>query len=185
VLANFRPRELWIGANPPTPALQALFAEAKRLDIAVIRHTAGDVFRLGDAQVQVLAPAADWRLATRPRNNDSLAIKVTFGATSALLAGDVEKSVERRIAQLDARADVLKVAHHGSATSTTPELLAATQPRFAVISAGPYNHFGHPRPEVLRRLAAARVATFRTDTEGAITFYLNGRTVQTMLPSLR
>ena len=68
--------------------------------------------------------------------------------------------------------------------SYRPDLLAAAHPRYAVISAGLYNQFGHPRPEVLSRLAAAHVTTFRTDTEGAVTFYLDGRTVRVTLPNL-
>jgi competence protein ComEC len=170
VLANFRPRELWVGVNPPTAAMQALLSEAARLGIAVVHRTEGDEFAFGSARVDVLAPAPGWKLAATPRNNDSLAMKIRYGATAALLAGDVEKVVERRMAELDVRSDVLKVAHHGSSTSTTPELLAAAGPRYAVISAGLYNQFGHPRPDVLSRLAAAHVTTFRTDTEGAVTF---------------
>ena len=73
--------------------------------------------------------------------------------------------------------DILKVAHHGSATSTTPELLSATHPKFAVISVGAHNNYGHPRREVLERLNAAHAQTFRTDEDGATTFVMNGNTV--------
>ena len=86
--------------------------------------------------------------------------------------------MERFIASESPRADLLKVAHHGSATSTTPELLAAVQPRFAVISAGYQNSFGHPRRLVLERLQQHHVRTYRTDMLGAITFLLDGRNVE-------
>jgi competence protein ComEC len=69
------------------------------------------------------------------------------------------------------------VAHHGSATSTTQELLDAVHPRFAAISAGWHNSFGHPRLDVLERLQAAHVRTYRTDMLGLISFFLDGKTV--------
>ena len=68
---------------------------------------------------------------------------------------------------------LLKVGHHGSLTSTTPEFLAAAAPHSAVISAGINNHFGHPRPEILDRLAAAHTLTYRTDQFGLTTFLLS------------
>jgi len=185
VLRNFRPPELWVGANPPVAAYTELLKTAAELGVNVVHHAEGGEFSFGGASVRVLAPPSDWQPANRAGNNDSLALKLTFGATSALLPGDAEKKVERRIAEEGPAADLLKVSHHGSATSTTPELLAATHPRFAVISAGFHNNFGHPRPEVVRRLAAAQVTTFRTDTHGAVTFYLDGRSVTPTLPSLR
>ncbi len=111
----------------------------------------------------------------RRDNDDSLALLIAYGDTSALLAGDLEKKMERFVATESPRADLLKVAHHGSATSTTPELLAAVHPRFAVISAGYQNSFGHPRKVVLDRLQAAEVRTYRTDLQGAVTFLLDGK----------
>jgi competence protein ComEC len=87
--------------------------------------------------------------------------------------------MERFIAAQSPAADLLKVAHHGSATSTTPELLAAVHPRFAVISVGHGNSFGHPRQVVLQRLQASQVRTYRTDFLGATTFLLDGKRVQT------
>jgi competence protein ComEC len=104
-------------------------------------------------------------------------MSVSYGHTTALLEGDAEKESERRIAEEQPQADLLKVAHHGSATSTIPELLAAVHPRFAVISVGARNVYGHPRMEVLERLAEAHVRTYRTDLDGAVTMYLDGRTI--------
>jgi competence protein ComEC len=105
-------------------------------------------------------------------------MRVAYGATSVLLEGDAEKATERRLAEEEPQADLLKVAHHGSATSTIPELLAAAHPRFAVISVGARNLYGHPREEVLSRLQESGVATYRTDLDGAVSFYLDGKTVR-------
>ncbi len=184
ILANFHPREFWLGVNSPSPELQALLQEANALAIPVILHKEGDSLEIGDATVRVLAPPRDpGTHASRP-NDESLVMKISYGATSALLEGDAEKKTERQIAQENPEADLLKVAHHGSATSTIPELLAAVHPRFAVISVGARNVYGHPRREVLDRLAEAHVPAYRTDMDGAITFYLDGKTVSSPLVAL-
>ncbi|MGH9601570.1 MAG: ComEC/Rec2 family competence protein [Terriglobales bacterium] len=177
VLANFRPAELWVGQNPPTPAFRNLLEAASAHEVRVVHYAEGDTFDFGGVRVEILAPPRDWKLAERPRNDDSLALWITFGETSALLAGDVERRIERRVAEHLPESELLKVAHHGSATSTSTELLDAVQPKFAAISVGFRSPFGHPRPEVLARLAERGVRTYRTDTLGALTFYLDGKTV--------
>ncbi len=174
ILANFRPRELWL-ANPSDPEMSALVQQARELGVRVVRRRAGEEFDFGGAEVRVLAPAAE-DPAVR-RNDESLVMKLVCGKTSALLEGDAENRSERQIADEHPEADLLKVAHHGSATSTIPLLLERVHPRFAVISVGARNTYGHPRGEVLARLERSHVLTYRTDMEGAITFYLDGKTV--------
>ena len=80
---------------------------------------------------------------------------------------------------------MLKVAHHGSASSTHEDFLAAVRPRFAVISVGTRNVYHHPRAEVPKRLQQAKALTFRTDMDGATSFYLDGKTVTSQLQGLR
>jgi len=178
ILKDFRPKESWIGLLPPSLALDNLIAEAHALGITVVRHWEGDKFDLGGAEVNVLFPPQDQPTAREPKNNDSMLLHITYSATSVLLEGDAEKEVERRIARLyKLHADLLKVGHHGSATSTTPEILNAVQPTFAVISVGYRNSFGLPKPAVLQRLQAFGVHVYRTDLDGAVTFYLDGHSV--------
>ena len=178
VLNNFRPRELWLGIKPPSAALDQLVAEAEVLHIKVVRHWEGDEFNWGGANVSVLFPPRDWPLGSKPQNNDSMVMKVSYGTSSVLLEGDAEKQVERRIAALHhPKVDLLRVGHHGSANATTPELLNAAKPDFAVISAGFRNSFGLPKFEILDRLSQSGARVYRTDLEGAITFYLDGRTL--------
>ncbi len=185
VLKDFRPKELWIGLLPPSRPLQNLIAEAHALGINVVRHWEGDKFDLGGASVDVLFPPRDWPTGLEPKNNDSMVLHVTYGATSVLLEGDAEKAVERRIAALyHPHADLLKVGHHGSATSTTPEILAAVKPTFAVISVGFRTSFGLPKPSVLARLQASGARVYRTDLDGAVTFYLDGHSVTPALSAL-
>ena len=181
VITNFHPRELWIGLDPPTAAFRHLLDVARAQNVNALQHAAHDKFAFGASTISVMAPAADYQLSAEPKNNDSLVLKVDWGKTSALLAGDVEKKQERFLATEDVHADLLKIAHHGSATSTTPEFLEAVHPRFAVISSGYRNSFGHPRPDVLARLQQSHVATFRTDLFGATTFYLDGEKVSAVV----
>jgi competence protein ComEC len=77
-----------------------------------------------------------------------------------------------------ARATLLKIAHHGSATSSTTEFLSAVRPKYAVISVGAHNAFGYPQQQVLARLEQSNIATYRTDAHGAVTFFLNGQGVE-------
>jgi competence protein ComEC len=177
VMANFKPRELWLGPNPRTPALQQLLDLARRQEVGMIERRGNDTFSFGGIQVRVLSPPRNWDVAREPRNNDSLVLQFIYGKTAFLLAGDAERKVEAGIAGQEPRSGLLKVAHNGSASSTSSELLAAVRPTFAVISVGARNPFHHPRVEVLQRLQASRVKTYRTDLQGAVTFYLDGEKI--------
>jgi competence protein ComEC len=184
ILKDFRPKELWIGLLPPSRALDALIAQAHQLGVRVVRHWEGDKFDFGGTEVEVLFPPQDWPVGLEPKNNDSMVLHVSFGGTSVLLEGDAEKAVERRIAALHhPHADLLKVGHHGSSTSTTPEILESVKPVYAVISVGFHTSYGLPKAEVLARLQATGVHVYRTDLQGATTFYLDGRTVTPSLAS--
>jgi competence protein ComEC len=99
-----------------------------------------------------------------------MVLRVDFGKSSVLLTADIEADAEERLVRrgADLHCTVLKVAHHGSPTSTSPDFLAAAGPKFAMISCGRYNKFGHPGAGVLSRLDAARIGYFRTDVNGAV-----------------
>jgi competence protein ComEC len=186
VLKDFRPKELWIGLLPPSRPLERLIAQAHALGITVVRHWEGDKFELGGAKIKVLFPPPEWPTGMQPKNNDSMVLQVSYGETSVLLEGDAEKAVERRIATLHhPKADLLKVGHHGSATSTTPELLESVKPAFAVISVGFRTSFRLPKADVLQRLQNSGVHVYRTDLNGAVTFYLDGHSVTPWLPLLQ
>ncbi|MFP5226620.1 MAG: ComEC/Rec2 family competence protein [Acidobacteriota bacterium] len=179
VVANFHPRVLWIGINPPATLYNAVLAEAQTVGTRVIRHTAGDKFTFDGVSIRVLSPAPGYRPAASPGNNDSLVLQMRYGDTTALLEGDVEApSEERMMAEGGLHADFLKVGHHGSRTSTTPEFLAAVHPSWAAISVGRRNFYGHPRPEILSELQTAQVRTYRTDLLGLSTFYFDGKSVR-------
>ncbi len=109
-------------------------------------------------------------------NNQSLVLHVRYGDADFLLTGDIERAAERVL--VDAvgglEADVLKVAHHGASTSSSPEFLAAVKPQVAVISAGLGNAFNHPRDEVLRRLRGVGAHVYRTDLAGDVVVRTDG-----------
>ncbi len=178
VLRNFRPTELWVGNNPRFGAYNALLNEAANLHVRLRSFRAGDALTFGDTQIAVLAPFRDYQPGPEPTNNDSLVLHVTYGATSVLLEGDAEAPIEQAmLAEPGLQSSLLKVGHHGSITSTRPEFLARVAPQWAVVSCGLHNRYGHPRPEVLLALQAAKVRTFSTDINGAICFQLNGKSV--------
>ncbi len=179
VLQNFRPKELWVGKNPPVKDYESLLDEAQKLGIRVRQMHAGDESTMGDARIRVLAPAIGYEPGAAPANDDSMVLQVAYKKTSVLLAGDAEAPEERMIlSEADLQSTLLKVGHHGSATSTTPPFLAAVHPQWAVISCGLHNRYGHPRTEVLHELEDSHVKTMSTDINGAVCFRLNGRTIQ-------
>jgi competence protein ComEC len=182
VITTFRPREFWVGPNALTPALLGLLRHTSANEVAVIRRVGGDRFEFGGVEVEVLSPPPDWQVTSKPRNNDSLVLRIVYGETAALLEADAEKKIERLVAAQQPRAALLKVGHNGSMTSSAPELLDVVAPRFAFISVGARNSFRHPRPEVLRRLESRGIVTYRTDTAGTVSFALDGTTVRPLLP---
>jgi competence protein ComEC len=170
VIHNFRPRELWVANDLDVPAaLAAAVAEAST--------TTRRIHAQESVDLDGLRFTAHLSHTPQTENDDSLVLRLEYHGNSALLLGDAERALESEIAHDERPVDILKVAHHGSATSTTPELLAVTRPRFAVISVGAHNNYGHPRREVLERLRDAHAQTFRTDLFGATTFVMNGKTV--------
>jgi len=174
VLEDLRPRELWVGEDPDSALYRALLQDAARLGI-LIRHVhAGDAIHWGTVRVDVLAPASSYINRVAPRNDDSVVLHLGYGNASVLLEGDAERPSEDAMlrAGLLQPVTLLKVGHHGSKTSSTPEFLAATKPEEAVISVGRHNPFGHPKPEIVERFAEEHIRLFRTDTTGTVSFLL-------------
>jgi competence protein ComEC len=174
ILEDLHPRELWVGIDPDSRLYRALLADAARLQIPVRHVHAGDREAWGSVQLDVLAPAPAYRNPNAPKNDDSVVLHLQFGEASVLLEGDAERPSEDAMlaAGVISPVTLLKVGHHGSKTSSNPEFLAAAKPQEAVISVGRHNTFGHPRAEVIERLAEAHTRLFRTDEFGLSTFLL-------------
>lgn len=122
--------------------------------------------------VEVVAP----KTLGDDRNNSSVVIKLTYGKNKFLFTGDAEKSEEDDI-WTNIKCDVLKVGHHGSATSSSANFLKKVDPKYAVISCGMGNKYGHPTDEVLERLNSRNIEVFRTDLQGTIVFTSDGTNI--------
>ena len=154
---------------------QAL-AVAAQQGVPVQAWVAGDRLQLGAVELQILAP--DSLLAGNlGANEGSLVIKLSYGETSLLLTGDIERQAERRLLAYGQvlASDWLKTAHHGGASSSSRALLEMIQPARAVVSVGRYNPYRHPDPGALGRLAASGATVYRTDQAGAITLISDGK----------
>ena len=127
-----------------------MLARASVSGAVIDQRRDGEEFRFGDARVFVLhPPRPDWE-RQRVRNDDSVVVEIVYRDVALLLTGDIGADVERAIVPrlVPAKIRVLKVAHHGSRTSTSRELLEAWRPQIALISCGRGNPFGHPAPDV-------------------------------------
>ena len=179
VLRDFSPQEIWWGApvanHPATAALRAE-ADAARVPWRTLQR--GDRLDIGGAEVRVLhPPLPDWE-RQRVRNDDSLVLELRFGDVSMLLTGDIGRDIETALLPaLDLRPIVvLKVPHHGSATSSSAAFIDALRPRLALIGVGRQNRYGHPVPAVLGRLRDAGAEILRTDLHGQIDVVTDGVT---------
>ena len=158
-----------------------LFTQAIRqrgIPLRVVKR--GAALELDGVQWQVLAPFADGVVTGHADNNASLVVRVRYGQRTFLLTGDIEKETEARLVQAepDLRADVLKVAHHGSRTSSTADWIARVKPQHAIISAADPSPFGHPHPEVVERLQHSGARLWATGKCGAITISTDGNDLQ-------
>jgi competence protein ComEC len=174
VMRSFRPRELWVSIDPGSAAYRALLSEARQLGVVVRHFYAGDQLSWAGTHIAILAPESGYANPREPTNNDSLVMRMQYGDASVLLEGDAEAPSEREMLAHGRVAPVtlLKVGHHGSRTSTTQPFLDAASPKDAVVSVGKGNTFGHPRYEVIERIAEARSKLYRTDEFGLVTFLL-------------
>jgi competence protein ComEC len=179
VVANFRPKELWTGAVADCPEWSRLQAEAVRCGVRIVAMEAGLRFRYGGAAIEVLAPGHGHEPSTKAPNNDSLVLRMSYGKHSFLFTGDIEKRVESELIDAGlAHADVLKVPHHGSKTSSTEPFLDAVRPVFGLISAGFENSFGNPSPIVVSRYEERRTTLLRTDVCGLVSVRSDGKRIR-------
>ena len=144
-------------------------------DIEMQLPNAGDSFNLGGAKATILGPVRQYENT----NDSSIVMKLEYGERSFLFTGDMEWDSEHDIldAGYDVGADVLKVAHHGSETSTSYRFLREIMPTYAVISVGGNNAYGHPTEVVLSRLRDADVELYRTDLNGNVIITSDGNTL--------
>ena len=155
-----------------TTAFENLLAVIENNDIPVVIPGVGQGFRAGIIDFTVLGPLP----GHRNLNDASIVLRLVHGETSFLFTGDVEAAGERALmaSGQDLSADVLKLGHHGSRTSSTAAFLDAVSPMAAVITAGAGNQFGHPHGEVLVRLYERGIMVYRTDLIGTVVMASDG-----------
>ena len=177
IVREFRLAELWEGI--PVPRLESIRSLQAMVRDSGARWTnlqAGDRLALGDVDVLVHHPElADWERQA-VRNDDSVVLELRWRDVSIVLPGDIGREVEAAIASrfVPAPIRVVKVPHHGSLTSSSPEFVQALEPDVAVVSAGRGNTFGHPAPTVVDRYVEAGAHVFQTDRDGAVVVTSDG-----------
>ncbi len=189
VARNFRVGEFWEGRSALNEGTYAELLEALPRRVVRRRCGRGDHLDVGPVSMDILNPprAADDAAPVPGENENSLVIRLTMGGTSFLLTGDAGPKTERALLDsgVDLRSAVLKAGHHGSAASTSAELLAAVRPRLVLVSVGEGNTYGFPGPALLARCGQAGADVLRTDLDGAIEIRTDGRTLSARTAAAR
>lgn len=176
VLRNFPTEEFW-RAPGDIAVVSGPEQLARKMEVPVRDLQAGDRIWIGGSRIEILHPPPGWNAAGHPNPNErSLVLRITCGSISALLTGDIESAAERNLLHDPGSlaSTLLKVAHHGSGSSSGARFLRAVRPRIGMISVGRYNPWGHPQTALVERLRQNRMSIFRTDDKGAVQFETDG-----------
>lgn len=186
---NFRVGEFWEGRSAPNEGTYAELLKALPRRVVRRRCGRGDHLDVGPVSMDILNPprAADDAAPVPGENENSLVIRLTMGGTSFLLTGDAGPNTERALLDsgLDLHSAVLKAGHHGSAASTSADLLAAVRPRLVLVSVGEGNTYGFPSPALLARCGQVGADVLRTDLDGAVEIRTDGRTLSVRTAAAR
>ena len=161
-----------------TKTFEDVVDSISRKGLSITSGKAGNVYDLNGAEIITLAPN-DEKYSNL--NNYSLVVRVENGSNAFLFTGDAEEISEREMVEKRAgslKSDVLKLGHHGSSTSTNEEFLNLVDPKYAVITVGENNRYGHPDDEVLNRLEDKGIQVYRTDLDGNIVAVSDGKTIK-------
>lgn len=178
VARNFKIRGALVARAPANDPRYVRFAETmKTVGVPIEKVGAGDVMRFGGVALDVLWPRAATEVNAPYGNNDGLLLRLRYGDNAILFTADIEKPVETALlkSRVDLRSDVIKVAHHGSRTSSVEPFVLATKPSLAIISVGRTSIFGHPHKEVVERWRANGAQVMTTGDKGTISVVSDGR----------
>ncbi|MDF2907861.1 MAG: hypothetical protein K0R34_3182 [Herbinix sp.] len=159
-----------------TATFEEVLDALERHDLSITAPEVGAKYYLGSASFTVLAPSME---TYDEINNYSIAIKLTFGDTNFVLAGDAENKSELEMLEtgINLTADVLKLSHHGSSYSSSNEFLEAVNPTYSIVCVGKDNEYGHPHAKTLQALLDRDIKLYRTDEQGTVVFTSNGQTI--------
>jgi competence protein ComEC len=181
IVTSLAPHSYWDGAYAgASESYRASLIAAERRAVPWRRARPGDSLVADGVVVKFLAPDSAWLVGLDDPNEASVVALVRYGSVRYLLVGDAERGEEQWLLRRDPallRAEVLKVGHHGSSTSSTPAFLGAVRPRVALVSVGAGNSYHHPSPAVIRALAASGAAVLRTDRHGSVVVRSDGRSL--------
>jgi len=175
---NFKVRSAIVARTPPDDPEYVRFATTmKAAGVSIEKIGAGDILHFGSVTVEVVWPPPSADVNAPSGNNDGLVVRIRFGDKAFLFTADMEKPAEVAVLKegLDLRSDIVKVAHHGSRTSSTPAFVAATRPSLAIISVGRTSIFGHPHRDVVERWRASGAEVMTTGQRGTISVTTDGR----------
>lgn len=181
VAQNFKIQAAIFGRTPfQDTDFTELYNVLRKKSIPLTVVSQGDVIEFGKVKIQVLYPYRDESEAAISDNNHSIVLRVIYGERKFLLTGDIEKETEAALLNSPEflQADVVKVAHHGSKTSSTPHFIQSTEARLAVIPVGRESPFGHPKPEVVERWKQSGAKVLTTGENGTISISTNGEDLQ-------
>jgi competence protein ComEC len=177
IIRNFNVRAAIAGRTPfDDPEFAEFAATAEKHGVPVYLTGRGDAFRFGAVEIMTLWPTRSVNQAAPSGNNDSVVLRLSFGNRVFLLTGDIEKEAEAALtgSETPLQCDVLKVAHHGSRSSSTDAFVKAAHPAYAIISVGLNSIFGHPHKKVLERWRTNGAQVLTTGERGTITISTDG-----------
>lgn len=169
-IMSFMPED----ATPTTRTYIRMLELLDEKEIPVREAKVGDIYELGTARLQILGPIEE----TDEKNDMSVITRLTFGDRAFLFTGDAESGVEKQLVNsgYPLSADVLKLGHHGSKTSSSSLFLKAVSPQCVIATCGAENDYGHPHREVLQRLESMGITLYRADVSGNIVITSDGET---------
>jgi competence protein ComEC len=180
VARNFKINSAIVARTPlQDEDFAAFYQMLEKKNIGLVKVGQGDVLSFGDVRIEVLSPIKVENPNANWDNNQSIVLRIIYGETNFLLTGDIEKEGEKELLEISEmlQANVVKVAHHGSKTSSTQSFIEATKAKLAVISVGKYSPFGHPHEEVVERWQNSGAKIMTTGEKGTVTISSDGKTI--------
>ena len=178
LLKNMKVKNVIISEQYKTSSIYEQFKQiCKKQNIQIIYVRSGDEIRIKDLAFKILHPKSkENQISENPLNNNAIVCMVKYKNRRILFTGDIEKVAENEMVKEytnGLKADILKVGHHGSKTSTTKEFLDLINPSVALIGVGQNNKFGHPNEDVIKRLEEKNIQIYRTDEMGEISVVID------------